>query len=449
MKQPCDSMEAVNQYIKNYCEIVKIVGGVIYACHAPKWAKNITLTFNSTVCTLSVLSNNALVWFDLDKKICAYSMLIDGMTASNSVIKSASFEMIRAHAIKHFPDAPELRKYAICSEGSTKLNYLTTKEIKVDTVEIKQTEKETTTSNEIEDLSDAERTIETQSEEEERIVSVFKNRFPSGMHIGFVDIQKLRIAFSEKFGAEPSLTNEQIEKIVKSNGIKTEDAEKYTHVDNLFINTTFEEIDSFLKEQFGKGCQRIFLEPLYNRFKSKLNFAVSKENFSIIIEQCSDGKYKTNWKSSFIGQANKMPQMKIDEEIAYVVSIILDKEGGPLYKKEICERLPAYTSERIEKALTMTSEILSVKKQYYHCTYLFFADTELDEIKKVIREGIKINGRVNVNYLIEFIEEALPNVLSNNNIFSTYDIIKAIAYQLKDTYTYNRWNGFELKRGGN
>jgi hypothetical protein len=294
----------------------------------------------------------------------------------------------------------------------------------------------------------------------ELLVRVFKETFPNGIGIGFVDFTRLKSAYEKEYGEPLDVSDEQIKRVIEENSIRLYgNAIRYIHLDNLVRIGVLIEIEKYLDEQFESGTERVYAEPLYSMFKDKMSITMNSDLLMQVIDTKHGMKFKTNKKSSFIQLTASSLTTNIRQEIEQNVTSFLSQDIVPYTANEIAEKLPNYPKTKVENTLETSALIIKTEDgKYAHVDYVYIDENEFGKVKDLIAEGVSAEGYKTLDSFYSEIGEAVPSIIENNEGIGKQNILKAIKYQLRGVYRvtnkrladqYRQVEAFEpLRKGG-
>jgi len=268
------------------------------------------------------------------------------------------------------------------------------------------------------------------------LVRVFKETFPNGIGIGFVDFTRLKASYEEEYGEPLDVSDEQIKQVIVNNSIRLNgNATRYIHLDNLATTEVLNEIEQYLDEQFESGTERVYIEPLYSMFRDKMGIMMNSDLLMQVIETKYGTKYKTNKKSSFVQLVTNLPTTNIWQEIEQNVTLFLSQDIVPYTADEIAEKLPHYPRAKVERTLETSAIIIKTADgKYSHVDYVYIDENECGKVKDIIAEGVSAEGYKTLDSLYSEIGESIPSIIENNEGIGEQNILKAIKYQVRDVY---------------
>lgn len=270
----------------------------------------------------------------------------------------------------------------------------------------------------------------------DRLVCIFKDTFTGGIGISYVDFTILKNAYESKYGKTLDFSDEQIKCVIKKKSIQLRgNTTRYIHIDNLATADVLGEIEQYLDKEFEKGTERIYAEPLYLMFRDRMGIVVNRDLLMQVIETQYGNKYKTNKRSLFIQLAAHAPTTNISQEIEECIATCLSQEIVPFDVEGIAKKFPHYPKARIQKALEDSNRIIKTVDGYYaHVDYVYIDDNEITSVKNIIAEDVGSDGYKTLDTLYSAIDEAIPSIIENNEGIGKKNILKAIQYQVRDTY---------------
>jgi hypothetical protein len=287
-------------------------------------------------------------------------------------------------------------------------------------------------------VSDDETAEMVLTEQEERVLLIFKDNFQRGMRLQFRDLMMLKNVYESAFGEGLSLTDDEIMELLKNNGFETE-PNKFSHIDNLLCGTTVTEIEAFIAEQNEIGAKRIWIEPLYNHFRDKLGLAVSAELLVQIILKLGKRKYRKDDYYGFVSYSSTALDGQKDE-MCQAVAKLLEYEATPLTLDEIQRKLPAYPLFNSIKGLNLgnSPDVIELHKgTFAHIDCVYITDEEVAETEKIIESEMNETGQVECDSVQTKLKENLPSIFENNETFGDAGIWKAITARLADDFIFN------------
>lgn len=274
----------------------------------------------------------------------------------------------------------------------------------------------------------------TEENNEQELVpykQILSDRFPKGYRLeSRIEMKKFKRYWVEIHNVENLLSDEEIRKYILSCGILYD--EKVYEYDCLVDDNIKSNLLSYIGKTFDSGKTAIYYKALFAEFECDFSSKnmYNEEMLKAYLAHLCNGKYFIN--SKFIST-----QANITIDLVSEIKEVLLSVGTPTSFEELYKLLPHVPEDKIRFSLTSNDEFIwSEKSTYFHIDTFNIALEDLTLIEAIIQDEISEKEYIAGNELISYIQTKLPNVLEQNSLVSPLGIRNALAYKLKEKFSF-------------
>lgn len=265
---------------------------------------------------------------------------------------------------------------------------------------------------------------------------ILQNNFPKGYRVDSgLDLKRFIRYYSELNGIELNVNEEYIKDKIRNNipRIGVRHGGYIFSVDSLINTDTKKKLLEYISNCFSQGNKVLYYKALFREFNEEfLGQRIYDESMlrAYLIHECS-GQYV--FEDSFMSQ-EKSVEIDMCEEIRKV----LISHGAPMKMEELYRILHYFPTDHIDKAVRTNKRFIwNANKEYFDISLIDLSEDELEDIVYVIEQIIDEKKFLSSNELIDIIERKYPDMLERFPQFSQIGLRDAIAYYLKDRFSFS------------
>ncbi len=259
---------------------------------------------------------------------------------------------------------------------------------------------------------------------------VLRENFPRGFRIGStIEIKKFK-RYWESLDTQTEVSDAQIEKNLGHCGITYEG--RIYHQSNMLSVDTKTKLFEYINNAFSAGITAMYYESLFDEFSDDFleRCMYNAEMLREYLKFVNDGQFFVGDK--FVSRdANTI--INPDEEIksCFVEAAV------PLTYENAYEKLSHLSQQKIKQTLNFNNDFISNgRSEYFHINITVFSDEDLLDISTIIANSIAEKKFISGNELVDAIKNKYPYIIDNNSTLSELGIRNAIAYKLKNHYSF-------------
>lgn len=264
---------------------------------------------------------------------------------------------------------------------------------------------------------------------------ILRDKFPKGYRIeSNLDLKRFISFYNTIFETNIESDNvsmrEKIRRCILSVGIQHRD--RVFSVDGLVSMETKKHLLDYVENCFLQGIPVLYYSTIFEVFNEEfLNQKIYNEDMlrTYLMYEC---KEKYVFEKSYMSQ-DKNVQIDPKNEIKEV----LVTYGSPMKCDKIYEELTHFSKKCIDDALRNREFICNTWNEYFHVSLIDFSDDELKDIAELIQEIIDNCHFASGKEMIDAIRAKYPTMLERFPQFSQNGLRDAIAYYLRDQFSFN------------
>ena len=242
---------------------------------------------------------------------------------------------------------------------------------------------------------------------------------------------RFRRFYAEKFGCDPSESDEEIDEIMNAVGTRREDR-IYPKQDDLENGLLSEMIEAILSV-FHLGFSAVYIEAVYERFQKRLAddlHIYSQQTMMPFLLDHAQGRFVRY--HSYLTNAGNMPDPRED------LLEIMKWFHQPQSCDAIHEEVWFIPLDKIKQLLINIPSVVNVGPgMYFYAPNLPVSTKELDRISRRIREELQIYSHITDSRLVQLVNAVCPDIAANVGEYTTYGLRNCMKYLLRDRFTFN------------
>lgn len=280
----------------------------------------------------------------------------------------------------------------------------------------------------------AEKTAATK-EELNSYETILVEYFPKGFRAtSNLDIKKFIHYYNKVNGTDFDVSDEGLRSEIRNGiirvGIRHED---YIFAVNCLLSTKAKErLLAYIEQCFATGKKALYYRAIFEKFNEDfLGQRIYDEDMlrTYLMYENPDKYY---YERSYMTRERNI-QVDPTEEI----QSCLVTHASPMKLEDIYASLSHLPADRIDWAIHTNKEfVCNTWGEYFYISLIDFSDDELTDISQIIDETIEESHFIGGNELINSIRKKYPSMLDRFPQYSMIGIRDAIAYYLKDKYSF-------------
>lgn len=275
--------------------------------------------------------------------------------------------------------------------------------------------------------------VDTEDEELlNNIRSVLSQDYPKGFRLhSAIALRKFRRCYELLIGEPIDEDDERIAQLIEKGGICYEDM-AYMPV-NMADENTHNAIMQYIRDTFDDGTKGIYYDAIYNALSDQLldSCIYSPEMLREYLSYMNEGFYYIN--KRYISQEAGYAFNTYDE-----IKRILLAEEEPITIEAVHQRLSNIPLQKVRYTLASNDDFISDgSERYFYVQKVSLAESDLSAIKKIIHQNIEERKFLSGTELLGLLKTNREELFEKNAVFSDLGIRNAIAYYLKDQFSFN------------
>ena len=263
---------------------------------------------------------------------------------------------------------------------------------------------------------------------------ILSDKFPKGYRIeSKLDLKRFISCYNTTYGTNISdndLMREKIRKCILSVGIQHGD--RVFSADSLVSIETKKHLLDYVESCFLQGIPVLYYSAIFEEFNEEfLGQKIYDDDMlrTYLMHEC---KEKYIFEKNYMSQDGNVQIDPLNE-----IKTVLVTHGSPMKCEKIYEELTHFSKKCIDNALRNREIIYNTGNEYFHVSLIDFSDDELKDIAELIQEIINDSHFVSGKEMIDAIRAKYPTMLERFPQFSQNGLRDAIAYYLRDQFSFN------------
>lgn len=282
-----------------------------------------------------------------------------------------------------------------------------------------------------------EKSIETASAKPQqtgKYYDLLKEKFSKGFRAeSRLDLRKFRKAYTIQYGQEPDASDEEILAEIQKVTIRHE---KMLYLPDMMLGEEKKQkLLAYIEKLFSEGKAAIYYTALFEEFSDDFlgERIHNAEILKTYLEYINDGRFYVN--RVYIAKDRNVRVEPLDE----VLEALRQNPAEPMTVDQLCENLPHLPRDVITKALKNSEDIICNKRgeSFFHISALDLDDSEMEDIARIIQNGIDTHHFITNSELQSAIKTMYPDILERYEAFSSIGFRDAIALKLRGRFTFH------------
>lgn len=237
--------------------------------------------------------------------------------------------------------------------------------------------------------------------------------------------------YAEKYGCDPTETDESIDEIMSLIGTKRDDRIFPKQDDSQ--NDLVSKIVSDVMSAFDSGVTAVYIEAVYEKYQQPLadNLHIyNQEALASILLTNSNGKYIQRY--SFL--SNNWLSANPQEDLLRIMKMF----HQPQDYAAIHEKAWFLPYDKMKNILVTTASIVNVAAEtYFYAPNLPVSADELAHLSALMHEELSYHNHITDVRLMQLITEKCPSIAINTEGYTTYGLRNCLGYILRDQFAFN------------
>ncbi len=270
----------------------------------------------------------------------------------------------------------------------------------------------------------------------EKIKKVLFEKYQKGFRFDSqLDMERLKIFYAqinnESFPQELSV--DKIKDIIQNLGIIYGDK---VYLPEIMLDDDIKvQVLKYISDCFSNGKNILYYQSIFDKFSDAF---LNQNIFSVDI--LKEYLSYINDNSYFISKDYLSSDRNVIVDVTSEIHSVLGDYVGPFLQDDLFKKLPHLTQSKIIQELRLSRDFISNgKEQYFLIDQFAIRDEELNKIKLLISAMLESGPTpfITAGEMMEVVKKKVPSVFENNESLSDLGIRNAIAYFLKDEFSFN------------
>ncbi|MCD7774909.1 MAG: hypothetical protein LUH40_04935 [Clostridiales bacterium] len=266
----------------------------------------------------------------------------------------------------------------------------------------------------------------------ERCEKVLREHFRKGFRINSnIDIKRFRKFYSDMYGEEPKVSNDEIKSIIRRVTVPYDDL--YYLPEAMLGEDVREKLLAYIENCFNSGKTIVYFQALCRKFEEDfLDYRVYNDPNAL-----KTYLMLTGCKGFYIVNSGVAKNPNAVADPADELRSCLAEFGRPASFDEIFESLPHLSHDRIRNLIYSRGEFIhNGSSLYLHESLADITEDELEDIAKIIEDAIAEREFISGTELYQAVKAKYPDITENNSVFSIHGFRDMLKYKFGDRFSF-------------
>ena len=261
---------------------------------------------------------------------------------------------------------------------------------------------------------------------------ILRECFENGLRINsFIDRNRFRQYYSEKFSVDAEPDDDKLIEILRKAGV--------TRDDRIYAQSGGEQSDLIddiqedIAKTFHDGASCIYVSAVFEKYQYQLTEQLQIYSEDVLKKQLLETSY-----GDYFDQRKMLVKSSAVPDSTADIKCELQRSPLPMTYEELHEKLWYIPMDIIKHSLVMADGIVNVAQEtYFYAPNLPVSTLEIEEIANLIHGQLSQKEFVTDEELRGLIKNNCPSVAINTESFSTWGLRNALAYLLRERFSFN------------
>jgi len=261
---------------------------------------------------------------------------------------------------------------------------------------------------------------------------ILRECFENGLRINsFIDRNRFRQYYSEKFSVEAEPDDDKLIEILRKAGV-TRDDRIYAQAGGE-QSDLIDDIQEDIAKTFHNGASCIYVSAVFEKYQYQLTEQLQIYNEDVLKKQLLETSY-----GDYFDQRKMLVKSSAVPDSTADIKRELQRSPLPMTYEELHEKPWYIPMDIIKHSLVMADGIVNVAQEtYFYAPNLPVSTLEIEEIANLIYGQLSQKEFITDEELRGLIRNNCPSVAINTESFSTWGLRNALAYLLRERFSFN------------
>lgn len=261
---------------------------------------------------------------------------------------------------------------------------------------------------------------------------ILRECFENGLRINsFIDRNRFRQYYSEKFSVDAEPDDDKLIEILRKAGV-TRDDRIYAQAGGE-QSDLIDDIQEDIAKTFHDGASCIYVSAVFEKYQYQLTEQLQIYSEDVLKKQLLETSY-----GDYFDQRKMLVKSSAVPDSTTDIKHELQRSPLPMTYEELHEKLWYIPMDIIKHSLVMTDGIVNVAQEtYFYAPNLPVSTLEIEEIANLIHGQLSQKEFITDEELRGLIRNNCPSVAINTESFSTWGLRNALAYLLRERFSFN------------
>lgn len=261
---------------------------------------------------------------------------------------------------------------------------------------------------------------------------ILRECFENGLRINsFIDRNRFRQYYSEKFSVDAEPDDDKLIEILRKAGVSRDDriyAQAGGEQSDLI-----DDIQEDIAKTFHNGASCVYVSAVFEKYQYQLTEQLQIYSEDVLKKQLLETSY-----GDYFDQRKMLVKSSAVADSTADIKRELQRSPLPMTYEELHEVLWNIPMDIIKHSLVMTDGIVNVAQEtYFYAPNLPVSTLEIEEIANLIHGQLSQKEFITDEELRGLIRNNCPSVAINTESFSTLGLRNALAYLLRERFSFN------------
>ena len=261
---------------------------------------------------------------------------------------------------------------------------------------------------------------------------ILRECFENGLRINsFIDRNRFRQYYSEKFSVDAEPDDDKLIEILRKAGV-TRDDRIYAQAGGE-QSDLIDDIQEDIAKTFHDGASCIYVSAVFEKYQYQLTEQLQIYSEDVLKKQLLETSY-----GDYFDQRKMLVKSSAVPDSTTDIKHELQRSPLPMTYEELHEKLWYIPMDIIKHSLVMTDGIVNVAQEtYFYAPNLPVSTLEIEGIANLIHGQLSQKEFITDEELRGLIRNNCPSVAINTESFSTWGLRNALAYLLRERFSFN------------
>ena len=261
---------------------------------------------------------------------------------------------------------------------------------------------------------------------------ILRECFENGLRINsFIDRNRFRQYYSEKFSVDAEPDDDKLIEILRKAGV-TRDDRIYAQAGGE-QSDLIDDIQEDIAKTFHDGASCIYVSAVFEKYQYQLTEQLQIYSEDVLKKQLLDTSY-----GDYFDQRKMLVKSFAVSDSTADIKLELQRSPLPMTYEELHEKIWYIPMDIIKHSLVMADGIVNVAQEtYFYAPNLPVSTLEIEEIANLIHGQLSQKEFITDEELRGLIKNNCPSVAINTESFSTWGLRNALAYLLRERFSFN------------